>query len=601
MIKNAQYQNLISFYKFVLRDYSKQFLFLTLLILLTSTLDLFGFIAIIPILGGFFDPNYFINNDSIFLKLVSFFGFSPTIIKLIFLVAIIFVTKSIFMFFSIFYQEKIRIDVYMDIRTNVYKNYLQSKWDYIIKQKVGEIINIISIQARNAATGMKHLAQFLTSIIFISFLTLSSLMISWQIISICIIISVIVFISVNPMYRISGNLGKEIGFNENIINQIAVNTITSPKYIKSAGLENFFIRKFNYIIEKTKQIEIRSFKINTFLKVLIEPVGILLSLTILYVAVIYMQKPIEYVVILVIIMLKLYQKIGVLPRAYAGIQYYFPLYKMCDDLIVNSEKEQEKDIAQQGNNLEEILSVDSIELKNISFSYPGENTNNVLLNISIKIKKGEYIGITGVSGSGKTTLIDLILGLIKPTNGSLNINGLSLEKYATPSWRRKIGYVSQDSAIFPLSIKDNIIMGEKDFDETKLNDVIQMSDLDSFIKKQPLGYNEIIGESGVTLSGGEKQRISLARTLYRNPEILILDEATSNLDNYSERKIQNSINNLSETLTIIAIAHRLKTLENCDRIIHISKGSIIEEGTLNDLINMKGHFSELIEEGRIKS
>ncbi|MBM3468419.1 MAG: ABC transporter ATP-binding protein [Alphaproteobacteria bacterium] len=215
----------------------------------------------------------------------------------------------------------------------------------------------------------------------------------------------------------------------------------------------------------------------------------------------------------------------------------------------------------------------SINLKKVCFHYFNVN-KDALSQISLDIKKGEYIGIIGETGSGKSTLVDVILGLLKPQAGSIFIDN----KYPVNSyqWHQRIGYVPQSVYLIDDSIEANIAFGEKKIDEEKLTAAIDVAQLRKFINNLPQGAKTIVGERGIRLSGGERQRISIARALYRNPEILIFDEATSALDNETEERLMQTINNISQNRTVIMVAHRLTTLKNCDRIIVMENGSIKE-------------------------
>ena len=212
----------------------------------------------------------------------------------------------------------------------------------------------------------------------------------------------------------------------------------------------------------------------------------------------------------------------------------------------------------------------SIEFKNISFCFNKEN--EVLKNINLVIKRGQSIGIMGESGSGKSTLVDLLLGLLKPTSGEILIDGIS-GLQTGQSWRNSIGYVSQSIFLTDDSVKNNIALGIPDhqIDNKRIIELLKQTKLDKLVNEMPFGINTLVGERGIQISGGQRQRIGLARALYNNPDILILDEATSALDSETEIEVMKSIYKLKKDKTIIMIAHRLSTLENCDFIFNIEK------------------------------
>ena len=220
---------------------------------------------------------------------------------------------------------------------------------------------------------------------------------------------------------------------------------------------------------------------------------------------------------------------------------------------------------------------DTLTLNDITFHYPGR-TENIIDNQKFSVSKGERVGIVGGSGSGKTTLINLILGLIPATKGDIYIDGKNIKSHRR-SWQKRIGYVPQEVFLDDDSLTRNIAFGVKDqdIDLEKVKDCIQKARLTTFVDSLDLGLDTIVGERGAQISGGQKQRIGLARALYTSPTILILDEATSSLDNQTEFEVMRSVYALTKELTIIIVAHRISTLEGVDRLIELDNGRIIEQ------------------------
>jgi ATP-binding cassette, subfamily B, bacterial PglK len=216
----------------------------------------------------------------------------------------------------------------------------------------------------------------------------------------------------------------------------------------------------------------------------------------------------------------------------------------------------------------------NIELRDVSYRYP-KSEKLALLDINLTVRKGESIGVVGKSGSGKSTLSDLILGLLQPTTGVINVDGVGIDQNMR-GWQRCIGYVQQDIFLLDDSIVRNIAFGESDeeIDNEKITDAIKEAQLMELIESLPEGVNTKLGERGLRLSGGQKQRIGIARALYRNAPILIFDEATSALDNETEAEIVSAIKNLKGTRTMVVIAHRLSTIEHCDRVVELKNGRI---------------------------
>ena len=226
-----------------------------------------------------------------------------------------------------------------------------------------------------------------------------------------------------------------------------------------------------------------------------------------------------------------------------------------------------------------------INLTNLSFSYPTRKEFS-LSQLSMTIKKGDFIGIIGETGSGKSTLINLIIGLLKPLEGKVEVDELNINSNLS-AWYKKIGYIPQSVYLVDDTIRKNIAFGlrEDDIDDNLIKQAVEKASLNNFLNELSSGLETVVGEKGIRLSGGQQQRIGIARALYRNPEILILDEATSSLDQSTEKKIMESVQFLKRQKTVIIATHRLFTVENCDKIFFIDKGKIIKQGTPKEILN----------------
>ena len=223
------------------------------------------------------------------------------------------------------------------------------------------------------------------------------------------------------------------------------------------------------------------------------------------------------------------------------------------------------------------------------------DTQDVIQNISFVIKKGQSIALVGESGSGKSTITDLLARFYDIDSGEILIDGHSIKSYKIADLRQLMGIVSQDSILFNDSVFNNICMGHQQASMQDVMAAAKVANAHEFIMKMPNGYNSKVGDNGVKLSGGQKQRISIARAIFKNPPILILDEATSSLDTASEKLVQEALFNLMKNRTSLVIAHRLSTIQNADHIIVIKKGQIIEEGKHKELLKQNGIYKKLIE------
>jgi len=275
-------------------------------------------------------------------------------------------------------------------------------------------------------------------------------------------------------------------------------------------------------------------------------------------------------------------------QAYAGISDIKGHIEVVEDVLLLLDQEEPKSSnleATTKQSKERFIFNDKIELNEVCFSY-NSNEKNILNNIDITIPMGSRVGIIGQTGSGKSTLIDILMGLLLPDSGSFKIDGKELNSTNQYLWRKKVVHVPQNIFLSDLSIKDNIVFGYSDSQEdfAKIVSASKKANIHQHVESLDHGYETLVGERGVKLSGGQRQRIGIARALYRDPEILFLDEATNALDDHTEELIMKSLYDFNANMTLIMVAHRKTTLKHCSIIIELEQGAIKRIGSYKDII-----------------
>ena len=257
-------------------------------------------------------------------------------------------------------------------------------------------------------------------------------------------------------------------------------------------------------------------------------------------------------------------------------------------------QEQEDEEPAESNKIDHLPKDRKIEVSNLSFQYDGPHSEMVLKNINLVIPENKITAIVGMSGSGKTTLIKMLLGFYPPVKGELKLGGNKLENFSVHMWRDRVGVVMQDGFIFSDSIARNIAINDEIIDKERLLNACEIANIREFVESLPLGFNTRIGQEGVGISQGQKQRILIARAVYKEPDYIFLDEATNALDANNEKAILGNLREFFKGRTVVVVAHRLSTVKNADQIVVLDKGEIVEMGIHEELAKRRGHFYDLV-------
>ena len=364
-------------------------------------------------------------------------------------------------------------------------------------------------------------------------------------------------------------------------------SVNGIKEVRILGKEDYFYNKvINNTIGLSKAMKMSDF-ISSIPRYFLE---LLMILFVVLLVVFYslQEKNLELVVPVLtmfsVAAIRLFPSVNQIVSGISHIRFGRPAVSLLYEDIKKSEN---IIIEEPLSNMKTATEFESIEVNNISFSYPARDYK-VISDLSFKINKGDSVGIIGPSGSGKTTLLDILLGLIEVDTGSILYNGKDLSEHRQ-EWKSHVAYIPQNVFIIDDNIVRNIALGVSDelVDFARLNNAIDQSRLRELVEQMPEGINTMLGESGIQLSGGQRQRIALARAFYHNRGVLVMDEATSSLDDETEKEIVNEISNLKVEKTLIVIAHRLSTVKHCDHIYRIEKGVIIAQGDYSSVVGNK--------------
>ncbi len=520
---------------------------------------------------------------------------TEVLLKICFLILITFLGKNIFGYLQAYFLAYVEQGVIRDIRNTVYKHLHKLPMSYFKSEKTGNLISRITndvnvVQQSVAVVFLNLIREPITILVFLGIaLSISVKLTLFSLVILPFSIGIISYIG-KILRKQSSILQQKMADITTVLHE----TITGVKIVKAFGMENYENKKFTTETNNFFKIILKMVRIRNVASPTTEFLSVLVGVVMIY----YGGKLVlqEHVL-----------------RASEFLGFLFAIFQLMPPIKeLSSVNNRIQESSAAADRIFEILDSEpniknspncipfsefkkSIEFKNVSFHYD-DSDELILENISFKVEKGKIIALVGSSGAGKTTLVDLIPRFYDPISGSIFIDDIEIKKIRIEDLRKLMGIVTQETLLFNETVKDNIAYGLESFEDDKIIEAAKAANAHSFIVNLPKGYETIVGERGTKLSGGERQRISIARAILKNPPIMILDEATSSLDNESEVLVQEAIEKLMNKRTTFVIAHRLSTIRNADRILVLDKGQIVQDGKHEELLkNKKGIYKKLYE------
>ena len=571
---------ILNIYDLYDREHLSRFFYLLVLLIVSSVLEIIG-ISLVPIfISLLIDPTLVIINLSFLfkfvdLKILETLDKTHLILYFSLFIIIFFILKNSFLVFVLYLQGSFHRTLQRSLSHKIYTNYLSADYSFFLSRNSSISIRTITVDVGNTSLFMLNIVNLLReSLVLTAVLTLL-LTINFSIaLGLFVFFSIFTFLFFSFTQKQLYRRAKKLQSLSSHLLRIITETLGSIKQIILSNVGDSQLKEFKKNIKDHENLVIKNYFVQLlprfFLEILV--VSSLISIVLAFVLLgKEMLELIPYLTLVAISAIRLLPAFSSFNNALLTLKKTLPslnhCIKECKFLKI---KEKNK-------NKKQIKFNQRIELRNISFSYP-KTTKKILNNFSIKIKKCDKIGIVGESGTGKTTLLNIILGLIRPTSGEFLVDN-QVSNFNKCFWGDTVGYVPQEIFLLDNTIQKNITFGLEDdkIDKELMENVCKTAQIFKHVQSLPKKFHTIVGEHGHNLSVGQKQRLGIARILYRKPKLIILDEATSSLDYKNEQQFIDDIFNIDSNITIIFVSHKMSALKNCKKIYNLSKHKYIKQ------------------------
>lgn len=523
-----------------------------------------------------------------FVSVYQFLGIPFTLGFVIVGVSLILAIRWTMTFVVRWLREAIRVDYVRESQTQAFDNALDARIEYFDREGSDDILNAVVTQTEYAGRVIKHAINLLEQ----GFISLMYLAIAVYLAPVLTLFAIGFLGGFAVLFRYGLESGYDLGDEVAEANEQVQETVQAGtqgiRDTKLFGLKqelfNDFLNSVDQFAKSSIRLRRNETAINTFYN-LLTAISVFI---LIYLAIVFANMSLGTLGVFLFAMFRLGPKASNLNSQVYRVENHLPHLVRTQQFIDELRQNQEPNPG----GISVPSKVNHIQFDNIHFSYTNQD-DKALAGLSFEINKGEFIGVVGQSGAGKSTIVSLLARLYEPDSGEIRANGNPIQKMNVDEWRSRVAVVRQDPFIFNNTLKYNLTIGARNTSREKLDKVIRIARVDEFLDDLPDGYSTHLGDNGVRLSGGQRQRVALARALLKDADVLVLDEATSDLDSNLEKQVQQSIENMDQEYAIIGIAHRLSTIKNADRIYTVSKGEVVEIGQHEELINNDGQYAGL--------
>ncbi len=556
----------------------KLLVFMLLMMLVGAGLETAGTSLLIPFITIAMEPDSVFQNEYLkyFYDLMHLTSVNGFLVMLSIVLSAVFVLKNIYLYFMYYVQYRFIYNGQFNTSRSLFKDYVRRPYEFYLDASTPVVMRHIMSDVNGSYNLLLTFLQLFTELfIFAALLVLALVYSPAMTLVMCAVLGIILLANKMILGPILRRFGHEVQTNSALTTKWIMQAVNGMKEAKVLNKERYFVEQYEKSADKLNTIQKRQNSMQNIPRLMIETVcmcGILLVMAVFLSIGNNLNEMITQLGVLAVVAIKLMPSANKLSTYINNIAYYEPSLTAVEDIIIRShQKDVDTDILFLKKEIEPMDFSKEVKLENITYRYPNTEVN-ILENASVSIPIGKSIGFIGPSGAGKSTTVDILLGLLEPQKGKVTVDGIDI-RTNLPGWYARIGYVPQMIFMLDDTIRNNVAYGvdEKDIDEEQVWYALREAQMDEFVRGLPDGLDTSIGERGVRISGGQRQRLGIARALYTEPEIMIFDEATSALDNDTESAIMEAIERLHGKKTLVIIAHRLTTIEKCDAVYRVEE------------------------------
>jgi len=482
----------------------------------------------------------------------------------------------------------IQLDFATKLRQELYGAIVNTNWLFFSRNRASTFTHALTAEVERVAYGTQQILSAMSSVLVLVVYFVVAWLLSPTVTAAVVVCGIVLVFGLKSKLTLSRDKGAALSADVNAMYGALTEHLDGMKTVKSYGAQERNMTRFSNLnkrVMKDVMGHVRNMNNTQFLfnvgSVLVLAGALVVMINVLYL-------PGAVVLVLLYLFFQIIPQFNGIQLSYQGFVNMLPSFVNITNIKGRCDAEAEHAVDRP----QDVALRHSIEFRNASFSYAADGESAVE-DVNLEVDAGKMTAVVGTSGAGKSTLADLLMGLIEPQKGAVIIDGLPLDADRLEAWRSQIGYVAQETFLFNDTVRANLLWARPDAANEDLHTALRLAAADEFVARLPDGMETVLGDRGVLLSGGERQRLALARALLREPSLLILDEATSNLDSENERRIQLAIEALHGDMTIVAITHRLSTIRNADQIYVLENGRVIEKGDWRTLVAKDGRFRDL--------